>query len=270
MIVFPNAKINLGLNIVSKREDGFHNIETIFYPVQVKDALEFVESSKGCTSLKISGMPVDGDLSTNLVMKAYELLLAKYSLPQLSILLQKNIPLGAGLGGGSADAAFMLKMLDSYFELNMSLVELEECAGVLGSDCPFFIKNKPVFASGRGEVFEELGLDLSSLYVVLVKPNVHVSTKDAYSGCTPCNPKYSLKEIIKRPIEDWKLLMVNDFESSVFAKYPEISKVKDRLYEAGAIYASMSGSGSSVFGIFREPIDLQKCFDGCYYWSGSL
>lgn len=258
MIVFPNAKINLGLNVVSKRDDGYHNIETIFYPIQVKDALELVVSLNDETNIKMSGIPVDGDASSNLVIKAYELLVSRYSLPNLSICLQKNIPLGAGLGGGSADAAFMLKMLDSYFELNVSIDKLEELAGMLGSDCPFFIKNKPVFASGRGEVFEEIELDLSSYYIVLVKPDVHVSTKDAYFGCIPSAPKYSLKEIVKKPIEDWKSLMVNDFELSVFVKYPEISKIKDRLYGEGAIYASMSGSGSSVFGIYREPIDLQN------------
>ncbi len=270
MITFPNAKINLGLNIVSKRPDGYHNIETIFYPIPVKDALEFVETDRTETEMHVSNITVDGDVTSNLVYKAYQLLSKDFLLPKLSICLQKNIPFGAGLGGGSSDAAFMLKMLNSHYDLGLSNSDLERYAIQLGADCPFFIDNKPVFASGKGEVFESVDFSLSGYYLVLVKPEINVSTQDAYRNCNPSIPEMSLKEIIKRPIDEWKLIMKNDFEDSVFEKYPVIAEIKKNLYEKGAVYASMSGSGASVFGLFSKPVDLKNNFDDCYFWSGEL
>jgi len=270
MLSFPNAKINLGLNIVGKRPDGYHDIETIFYPIGIKDALEFVESPKAQTDMHISRIQVDGDINSNLVMKAYNLLKKDFSLPALSIYLQKNIPFGAGLGGGSADAAFMLVMLNNSFKLQLSDLQLEGYAAQLGSDCPFFIRNKPVFASGRGEVLEEINMSLKGKYLLLVKPDIYVSTKDAYAGCKTGHPDIGLKSIASMPVEQWKDVMQNDFEHSVFQQFPTIARIKDKLYQAGAIYASMSGSGSSVFGIFSEPQDLKSCFLGCFVWEGGL
>jgi 4-diphosphocytidyl-2-C-methyl-D-erythritol kinase len=270
MLSFPNAKINLGLNIVGKRPDGYHDIETIFYPIGIKDALEFVESPRVEPDMHISGIKVDGDINSNLVMKAYNLLKKDFSLPSLSIYLQKNIPFGAGLGGGSADAAFMLVMLNDSFNLQLSDLHLERYAAQLGSDCPFFIRNKPVFASGRGEVLEEINISLKGKYLVLVKPDIYVSTKDAYAGCKIGLPPVGLKSIATMPVEQWKDVMLNDFEHSVFQQFPAIEHIKDKLYQSGAIYASMSGSGSSVFGIFDEPRDLKSDFSGCFVWDGNL
>lgn len=270
MLSFPNAKINLGLNIVEKREDGFHNIETIFYPIGVKDALEFVESKTSSTNMQISNIQVDCDPASNLVMKAYELLKQDFQLPHLSICLQKNIPFGAGLGGGSSDAAFMLKMLNEHFSLGLSNCKLEEYASNLGSDCPFFINNMPVFAKGRGEVFESLDLSLRGKYLALIKPNVFVSTKQAYANCIPSKPSKCLKKIVQLPMDSWREHMVNDFELSVFAQFPEIAAVKELLYKSGAIYASMSGSGSSVFGLFEEEPVLKNLFPESYCWIGSF
>ena len=250
MICFPNAKINLGLNIVSKRDDGYHNLETIFYPIPLQDALEAVPSSHTTGSFTQTGIPVDGDPANNLVMKAYRLFKEKYSIPEMDIYLRKQIPFGAGLGGGSADAAFMLKLLSKETNLNISDEELEAMASQLGADCPFFIRNKPAFATGIGNIFEPIELDLSAYQFVLIKPDVHVSTKEAYAMVKPTIPEMSLKEIVRMPVEEWKNRMQNDFEFSVFPKYPEIEQIKNELYECGAIYASMSGSGSSVFGLF--------------------
>lgn len=269
MICFPNAKINLGLNIVSKRSDGYHNLETVFYPLMIKDALEIIENKNLNKDVLIqSGIQVDGVAEDNLVMKALHLMREKYDFPKVEVHLLKNIPFGAGLGGGSADASFMLKLLNVTFNLGATDDELANLAVRLGADCPFFIYNRPMFASGIGEVFENIDLSLTGYHWVLVKPNVHVSTKDAFALIKPVEPKLSLKEIIKRPIQDWKDLMANDFEASVFAKFPEIATIKEKLYEEGAIYASMSGSGSSVFGIFKgEFVDLQV-FDGYIVHNG--
>jgi len=262
MLCFPNAKINLGLNVVSKRPDGYHNLETIFYPIAIKDALEVVPAAGEKGIFKQSGILLDGNPEQNLVIKAYLLMKKAYSIPPIDIYLRKNIPFGAGLGGGSADAAFMLKLLNNIYELNISEDKLEELASQLGSDCPFFIRNNPVFATGTGNIFTPVNLSLKGYYIILVKPDIHVSTKEAYSMIKPQQPELSLMEIIKNPVETWKANMLNDFERSVFAQYPAISNIKEKLYEYGAIYASMSGSGSSVFGIFREETDLSKEFQG--------
>lgn len=268
MICFPNAKINLGLNIVSKRPDGYHNIETVFYPIPIKDALEVAASD--LLSFSQTGIPVDAPPEKNLVMKAYNLLKVQYALPPLEIRLMKAIPFGAGLGGGSADAAFMLKIVNEFCRLNITPDELEKMAAIIGADCPFFIRNTPVFASGTGNVFEPVALSLKGYYLCLIKPDVWVSTPEAYSMVKPARPEVSLKKIITRPVEEWKEWMVNDFEKSVFGRHPVIGALKDALYEAGAVYASMSGSGSSVFGIFHKPVHLKDHFSSCFVWEGEL
>jgi 4-diphosphocytidyl-2-C-methyl-D-erythritol kinase len=248
MICFPNAKINLGLNVVSKRPDGYHNIETIFYPIPVQDALEVVSAK--ADSFSQTGIPVDTPAANNLVVKAMNLLKAHYPLPPLEVHLLKAIPFGAGLGGGSSDAAFMLKLLNDFLQLAIPVERLEEMASALGADCPFFIRNTPVFATGTGNQFAPVSLSLKGYSLCLVKPDIAVSTPDAYAMVTPRPPAKSLKEIIQTPVSEWKHTMINDFEESVFTKYPQIKQIKEELYEAGAVYASMSGSGSSVFGLF--------------------
>lgn len=270
MICFPNAKINLGLNIVGKRPDGYHNIETVFYPVPVKDALEIVPAET--FSFSQTGIPVEAPPEKNLVVKALNRLKEKYPLPPLAVHLLKAIPFGAGLGGGSADAAFMLKLLNAYASLGLTEEALEQIAATLGADCPFFIRNRPVFASGIGNVFEPVKLSLKGYHLFLVKPDVSVSTPEAYAKVTPAAPAVSLKEIVDMPVASWKHQMVNDFEASVFPAYPVIRRIKETLYEAGALYASMSGSGSSVFGLFDKStcFEKQSIFPRCFVWEGEL
>lgn len=274
MICFPNAKINLGLNIVSKRSDGYHNLETIFYPVPIKDALEIiVRDYQAEDSFIEAGIKVDSLPESNLVMKALRLMREQYDIPFLEIHLLKKIPFGAGLGGGSADASFMLKLLNSTFELRVSDDDLAKMAVKLGADCPFFIYNKPMFATGIGEIFEPVELSLKGYQFLLVKPNIHVSTKDAFALIKPKHPEVSLRDITKYPIEEWKGVMVNDFEKSVFEKHPTISDIKQSFYNQGALYASMSGSGSSVFGIFREGeflSDFSSQYQDCFVFQDVL
>ena len=268
MITFPNAKINLGLNVVEKRPDGYHNLETVFYPINLQDALEVnrLEGSDLPYKIHTSGTVIEGNLEDNLVIKAYNLLKAEnYQMLPVDIHLFKHIPTGAGLGGGSADAAFMIKLLNEKFKLGISEEKMEEYAARLGADCAFFIKNKPVFASGIGNIFEPIEISLKGYYLVLVKPNIFVSTRDAFACIKPQHPEVSLKDIICQPVETWKDSMKNDFEDSVFQKYPEIAAIKDELYDLGAVYASMSGSGSSVYGIFRQPVEhVDEKFGGCF------
>jgi len=257
MISFPNAKINIGLNVVSKRSDGYHNLETIFYPVKLADALELADAEK--MQFSASGIEIDGNPESNLVVKAYQLLRADFNLPPIKLHLHKIIPFGAGLGGGSADAAFTLKMLNTHLNLKISSEELQKYAAQIGADCPFFIENKPVFATGTGDRFQPVNLDLSEYEVLIVKPDISVSTPEAFKNIVPQKPSFNLKEIEKLPIEEWRSFIKNDFEKSVFEKYPEIKKLKNTLYEMGAVYASMSGSGSAVFGIFRYlPADSDR------------
>ena len=259
MISFPNAKINLGLQITEKRTDGFHNLETVFFPVGWSDALEIAHSGELCFTT--SGIAISGSPESNLVMKAYNLLRKDFDLPTLKIHLHKQIPFGAGLGGGSADGAFMLRMLNNTFNLDISQEKLLAYAAVLGSDCPFFILNKPVFATGRGEIMNEINLNVKGLYLLLVKPPVEVSTAEAFQYVVPQKPTASISELINLPVQDWKNNLMNQFESSVFPQYPEISNIKRQLYEFGAVYASMSGSGSCVFGFFNElPESLGNLF----------
>jgi len=255
MVSFPNAKINLGLNVTRKRADGFHDIETVFYPVACCDALELIAAPNqaGSSIFTSTGLKVDGNAADNLCIKAYNLLKKDFpSLPAVQIHLHKVIPMGAGLGGGSADAAFMLKMLDQKFKLQVPEEKLAAYALQLGSDCPFFLTNKPAYATGRGELLEPIAVDLSPYSIVLINPGIHVNTGLAFSKLTPALPAYSLKEIILQPVDTWKDRVNNDFEKSVFEMHPAVGEVKDFLYQQGAIYASMSGSGSTVFGIFEK------------------
>ena len=268
MITFPNAKINLGLNIVEKRPDGYHNLETIFYPINLQDALEVTrrENNDKEYTLHISGSPLEGEPEDNLVVKAYKLLKKDYpGLLPVDIHMYKHIPAGAGLGGGSSDAACMIKLLNDKFSLGLSTERMEEYAVKLGADCAFFIRNKPVFATGIGNLFEPVELSLKGYHIILIKPDIFVTTRDAFAEIKPVRPAVSLKEIVKQPIETWKSSMKNDFEDSVFKKFPEIAAIKDELYDLGAVYAAMSGSGSSVYGIFKAPIEnVEDKFCGCF------
>ncbi|QIA07280.1 4-(cytidine 5'-diphospho)-2-C-methyl-D-erythritol kinase [Draconibacterium halophilum] len=261
MITFPNAKINIGLNVVEKRPDGYHNLETIFYPVKLSDALEVIEAET--TSFSSSGIKIDAEPENNLVYKAYSLLTEDFNMPPIKMHLHKVIPFGAGLGGGSADAAFALKMLNDYFGLSLSIDQLKQYAARIGADCPFFINNKPTFAHGIGDQFKSVNIDLSRYEIVIIKPPFSVSTPQAYKNIVPAKPHFNLLEIAQLPIEDWKTVVKNDFEKSVFPQFPEVENLKNKLYEAGAVYASMSGSGSAVFGIFRHsPTDLDSFIPG--------
>ena len=252
MLTFPNAKINLGLNITEKRPDGYHNLETIFYPIPVEDALEInpLCEGDGKYCLHQAGMEIAGEAENNLVVKAYKLLDGLFDLPPVDIHLFKHIPSGAGLGGGSADAAFMLKMLNEKFGLGLSTGTLEEYAARLGADCAFFIRNAPTYAEGIGNMFSPVFLSLKGYQLWLVKPDIFVSTRDAFSQIKPHRPERSLKDTVQLPVEAWKEYMVNDFEESVFPQFPAIGAIKDEMYRQGAVYASMSGSGSSVYGLF--------------------
>ena len=266
MIVFPNCKINLGLQILDKREDGFHNLETVFYPVPFRDALEIIPNNNAETEFTGTGLTVDGKAADNLCIKAYHLLKKDFpQLPAVKIHLHKTIPMGAGLGGGSADAAFMLNLLNSKFKLNLSTLQLLNYALQLGSDCPFFIINKPCYATGRGEILEEIPVDLSAYKVVLINPGIHINTGWAFSNIIPAPSKKSIKEIIQQPIKSWKDELINDFEKPVFTAHPQIKEVKETLYNQGAIYAAMSGSGSTVFGIFETAFDTKPFGDKNYF-----
>lgn len=270
MITFPNAKINLGLNIVSKRPDGYHNIETLFYPIPLRDLLEIVPAEDNQDRFFLTGIPIDENPEKNLVIKALHHLRNDFDIPAIHVYLRKIIPLGAGLGGGSADASFMLKLLNDSFDLKLSIDNLENYASRLGADCPFFIQNKPIFAEGIGNDFSPIELSLKGLFMIVVKPNISVSTAEAYSAVLPKKPEISIKEIIKHPILEWKHLLKNDFEESIFPKYPQIEKIKNDLYEMGALYACMSGSGSSVFGIFEQLPKTQNQFEAHQVFSFSL
>ena len=256
MIAFPNAKINIGLNVTRKREDGFHDLETVFYPFLIKDAVEVIETNK--LQFSSTGIAIPGNADENICLKAYHLLKKDYNLPPVHIHLHKHIPIGAGLGGGSADAAFLIKLLNEKFDLGITILEMENYARQLGADCAFFIENKPVYAFKKGDVFENISLDLNKYYKVLVMPPVHVSTQVAYSGVKPKQSSASLKELINLPVKNWKSEIKNDFENSVFSKFPLIRNIKMALYKSGALYASMSGSGASVYGVFEEKVSLSK------------
>nr|WP_302335212.1 4-(cytidine 5'-diphospho)-2-C-methyl-D-erythritol kinase [uncultured Prevotella sp.] len=273
MITFPCAKINLGLNIVSKRPDGYHNLETVFYPIPLTDALEIkymdekFPSESPC-DLKITGNDIDCNEEDNLVTKAYQLLAADFQLPRVHAHLVKRIPTQAGLGGGSSDAAYMIRLLDERFRLNIGIPEMERYAAKLGADCAFFITADPSYAEGIGDVLmpaDVPGAGLGGYYLAVVKPSVAVSTRDAYAAIVPKTPAKCCRDIVRQPIETWKDELVNDFEAPIFAMHPELAAIKQSLYDAGAVYAAMSGSGSALFGIFREqPTGLEKEFEGMF------
>ena len=282
MVVFPNCKINLGLNILRKREDGYHDLETVFYPIPLNDAFEVIRQpltdNRSATSvngtrltehglrLTTSGLQIDGTTDNNLCLKAYDLLKKDFpSLPSIKMHLHKVIPMGAGLGGGSADGAFALKLLNDAFHLNLSTQQLIDYALQLGSDCPFFILIKPCFATSRGEMMGEIALDLSAYQFVIINPKIHIGTGWAFGNITPKIPNESIKNIIQQPINTWKDALVNDFELPAIQHYPEIGNIKAELYNKGAIYSSMTGSGSTVYGIFEKGKQLKLSFPEHYF-----
>lgn len=269
MVTFPNAKINLGLNIIEKRTDGYHNIESVFYPIAWCDALEIVKADSFL--FQSSGLEIPGNKDNNLIVKAFRVLEndglvdGKF----VNIHLHKILPMGAGIGGGSADGAFALKMLNEIFELNLSNSALEKYAESLGSDCPFFIENKPKFCFGKGTEFKEISFSLKDKTVVLVNPQIHISTAEAYAGVKPHRPKFSILEILSKPITQWKEWLKNDFEAKIIENHPSIGDIKSKLYEIGAEYASMTGSGSTVFGIFDSPKEhINEVFADYICWQG--
>ena len=270
MIAFPNAKINIGLRVTGLRPDGFRNLESCFYPVNWCDALEIIPATATCFTA--SGLPIPGDPSSNLCLKAYELLQQDFDLQPVHIHLHKHIPVGAGMGGGSADAAFTLKLLNRLFNLEIPVLELENYARHLGSDCAFFIRNKPVFAIEKGDVFEQINLNLSGYKVVIIYPDLHITTAEAYQAVVPQKPTENLKKILQEPVETWTKRVQNDFEKALFLKYPVLPQIKTYLYEAGARYASMTGSGSAVFGIFSPEFAEALLVPNPTYavWQGTL
>ncbi len=264
MIDFPNCKINLGLHVFEQRADTYHPLETVFFPVPVRDALEFVKAPENNlhTNIQFYGLPIAGDEQNNLVYKAWKLLHDNYGIGPVNGALLKKIPMGAGLGGGSSDGAFALKILNTLFELNLSQETLLALALKLGSDCPFFILNKPVFASSRGEIMQPIAINLKGYHLVLVHPNIHISTANAFAMV----PKRKISEmgqlmpIVNGPIEQWKNQLSNDFELALFPQFPELETIKNQLYEMGAVYAAMTGSGSTLFGLFKQTIQAKRVF----------
>ena len=267
MLVFPNAKINLGLHILKKRDDGYHELETCFYPVEWKDSLELIESET--YHFSSSGIEIPGE-GHNIVEQAYLALKKDFDLPNVQMHLHKVIPIGAGLGGGSSDAAFALKLINQKFDLKIELEELKKYAVPIGADCAFFIENRPMLARGIGEILNPIDISLKNKHILLIYPGIHISTKEAYAGIHPKVPEVSLEDDLQgRPVDEWHNFVKNDFEESLFPKHPVLQQIKDRLYREGAIYASMSGSGSCMFGIFEESTEIE--FGKEYAtWSGIL
>lgn len=268
MVSFPPCKINLGLKVLRKRPDGYHDIETCFYPVPWTDILEVIIADK--FEFTSTGLTIAGKEEDNLCVKAYRLLQNDFQLKPVKIHLHKIVPMGAGLGGGSSDAAFTLTTLNELYQLNLSLQQLTQYAAQLGSDCAFFLQPRPMIGTGRGEVLSSLEVDLKNYHLVIVKPPIHVSTAEAYRGVMLDEHGASIATILQQPLQKWKETLINHFEKSVFENHPEIKAIKEKLYAQGAVYASMSGSGSSVFGIFEKPVDLQKEFATYDYWTGGL
>jgi 4-diphosphocytidyl-2-C-methyl-D-erythritol kinase len=273
MIVFPNAKINIGLNITEKRTDGYHNLETVFYPINLKDILELIpiDNAQKEVEFSSSGIFIPGDINSNLIVKAYHLIQKDYDIPGLRVHLEKVIPIGAGLGGGSSDAAFFINAVNDFFKLGMNESKKQLYARQLGSDCSFFLNNKPCYAEGKGDELQDFNFSLKGKHLVLVKPPIHINTAQAYAHVVPKKPKHQLLDILKNePLDKWKNYVVNDFEYSVFIQQPEIKQIKEKLYDFGATYSSMSGSGSSVFGIFDKPISIDQTFQNTFTWQGEL
>ncbi len=268
MISFPNAKINIGLSITSKREDGFHNLISCFYPIRWNDILEILPADK--ITFRSTGIPIPGNLEDNLCLKAFHLLSQDFTLTPVAIHLHKAIPIGAGLGGGSADAAFTLTMLNELFLLDLTSTELKNYARKIGSDCAFFVDNVPVIAIEKGDVFEAVNLNLQDKFIVLIYPNLHIPTSDAYQGIIPKASENNLSDFLNRPISQWKNRVINDFEKGIALKHPIINDLKNMLYDQGAQYASMTGSGSTVFGIFDYQPSLPKVNNSFTIWEGKL
>lgn len=266
MLLFPNSKINLGLNVVEKRPDGFHNIETIFYPVGLSDALEIIIANDGNFEFNHTGLSIEGNAEDNLCIKAYRLLAEDFKLAPVKIHLLKVIPIGAGLGGGSSDGASTIKLLNKLFSLGLSIAGMAQYARKLGSDCAFFIENTPAFAFGKGDHFEPLRVDLSTFTILIVVPPIQVNTSEAYSRVMPSKTGKSLKDIVLQSIHRWRDHLENDFERSVFSDHPRILQIKKQLYDQGAVFASMSGSGSAVYGIFEKKKISLGSFSDCFVW----
>ena len=270
---FPIAKINIGLYVTRRREDGYHDLETIFYPIPLHDNLSIspLKMSDASYQLQTAGHKIEGNSDDNLIVKVYKQLAEEFNLPALDIYLYKRIPMGAGLGGGSSDAAAMIKLLNETFDLGLSIADMERRVARLGADCAFFIQGKPAFATGIGDILTPIELSLSGMHLVLVKPDIFVSTKEAYGGIVPTTPEHDLLEAIKAPITDWRHTVSNDFEKNVFRLHPEIAAIKQTLYDMGAVYASMSGSGSTVFGLFQHAVEeAERVFDDCFVWQSKL
>ena len=277
MITFPIAKINLGLNVVEKRLDGYHNLQTVFYPVPIMDALEIAPMSEGFPSdvdcdLKVTNIHIEGDEQRNLVVRAYQLLKKDFpSLPRIHTHLWKGIPTQAGMGGGSSDCAYMIRLLNETFDLQLTNEQMQQYAAQLGADCAFFIESVPCYAEGIGEQLEPISLDLSGWYIGVVRPDIPVPTKEAFSRILPHYPALNCREVVMQPVETWRDNLINDFEESVFALHPEIGAVKEQLYKMGATYAAMSGSGSALFGLFKEePDGLRQAFPDMFTFSTVL
>ena len=276
MITFPIAKINLGLNVVERRPDGYHNLETVFYPVPIADALEVTTMDPQFPSpydcdLKVSNISIEGDEQRNLVVRAYQLLKQDFpQLPRIHAHLFKAIPTQAGMGGGSSDCAYMIRLLNEQFQLGLSTRQMQDHAARLGADCAFFILSRPAYAEGIGEQLQPIDLDLSQYWIAVVRPDIPVSTKEAFSLIRPHRPQKNCRDVVMQPVETWRDDLTNDFEQSVFALHPEIGAVKVRLYELGAVYAAMTGSGSSLFGLFSQPINIGEHFPEMFTWCARL
>ena len=274
MYILPNAKINIGLNVVSKRLDGYHDLQTVFYPIPITDAIEIKTLEKSTVPYEFfsSGIPIPGGIENNLIVKVFLELKKEYNLPPLSINLAKHIPIEAGLGGGSSDCAHMMKLLNEFFSLGLSDEDMEKKVSRFGADCAFFIRNKPVFAEGLGDTFSQIDISLKDYFIVLVKPDISISTRQAFSAIIPHNPNNDLKNILStEPISQWKYKISNIFERSIFPLFPNLQVIKETLYDIGAIYASMSGSGSTIYGIFDRPIEnLCSIFPDCFTYSYRL
>ena len=271
--IFPIAKINIGLYVTRRREDGYHDLETIFYPIPLHDNLSIssLKMSDAPYQLQTAGHKIEGNSEDNLIVKVYKQLAEEFDLPPLDIYLYKRIPMGAGLGGGSSDAAAMIKLLNETFDLGLSTADMERRVARLGADCAFFVQGKPTFATGIGDILTPIELSLSGMHLVLVKPDIFVSTKEAYGGIVPATPEHDLLEAIKAPITEWRHTVSNDFEKNVFRLHPEIAAIKQTLYDMGAVYASMSGSGSTVFGLFQHAVEeAERVFDDCFVWQSKL
>ena len=268
MILFPNAKINLGLYITQKRPDGFHELTTCFVHVPWSDILEITESDQ--FSFTSSGLAIEGPTSKNLCFRAYEALKVDFNIPPVHIHLHKVIPMGAGLGGGSSDASFTLKGLRDLFKLPLTDAQLLPYAAQLGSDCAFFIGKEAQIGTGRGEILTPIDLNLAWKYLVLIFPNFGISTQEAFAGIKPKKAPNKISEVINTSLDTWKEALSNDFEKSLFPKYPQLAKIKTELYNLGAVYAAMSGSGSTLFGLFDQPIDIPETWQKLPHWHGFM